>query len=285
MFESQSTLVEPVILGCEMAGIVSKVGSAVTNFKIGDKVAGFRNNGCLAEFAEFPADSLCIVPNDISLAVASLLPYSGLTALQCLSKAKPGDDVLIISGKGGVAYIAAQLAKNQGCNACTLITREHSDKYKQVGCNVISTLKEAGTYFSGPASLVIDCSDSPTSISDAEIIANAQYLSIVPQDGSTRHNTTADTSIIQKIFDLVQRRVLRTPEFSEVLLDNANNALNSLRNGTQSTRYVFRIRSARIDPEVRAAFVAAGQDHIFKVGSSATVYNIDKIHSFTTKEH
>ena len=57
----------PFILGQEGAGIVSTIGSEVSNVKAGDRVAYTGVLGSYAEFAAVPADRLVRIPDDLDL--------------------------------------------------------------------------------------------------------------------------------------------------------------------------------------------------------------------------
>nr|WP_054757847.1 NADP-dependent oxidoreductase [Liquorilactobacillus satsumensis] len=115
----------PVILGWDLAGKVVAIGSAVTNFKVGDAVFARPDidpprgkNGSYAEYTAVKADKLALKPQNISYAAASAVPLAGQTALQMLRKLeiKSGQKVLIQAGGagGGVGMYAIQLAKQAG---------------------------------------------------------------------------------------------------------------------------------------------------------------------------
>ena len=60
------------VVGCDLSGIVAKVGKNVTTPKIGDHVAGFvhgsafEDEGAFAEYVKTPADLVWIVPPNTS---------------------------------------------------------------------------------------------------------------------------------------------------------------------------------------------------------------------------
>ena len=110
----------PHIVGMDVVGEIVELGEHVTQFQIGDRVAGHGNltkQGCLAEFASVPAYQLTKIPDNISHTDAAALLCNGLTAYQALfRKATLANKktILIHAGSGGVGltvYTTASTAK------------------------------------------------------------------------------------------------------------------------------------------------------------------------------
>jgi len=119
MLELQAVF--PYILGSEGAGVVEKVGEAVTDYKAGDRVyaAGFLNarGGFYAEYASVNKDLVSPAINSYSDEELSGISGVGLTALRGLEdilKLKPGDSIIIHGASGAMGHIALQLAKFLG---------------------------------------------------------------------------------------------------------------------------------------------------------------------------
>jgi NADPH:quinone reductase-like Zn-dependent oxidoreductase len=108
------------------AGDVLAVGSAVSRFKRGDRVAatffqpvtppaalGSPLDGTLAEQVALTEDGLVTIPDHLTYEEAACLPCAGVTAWHALFRAgrpvKAGDIVLVL-GTGGVSVAALQLA-------------------------------------------------------------------------------------------------------------------------------------------------------------------------------
>uniref|UniRef100_I1PKA4 Enoyl reductase (ER) domain-containing protein n=2 Tax=Oryza glaberrima TaxID=4538 RepID=I1PKA4_ORYGL len=113
----------PFIPVNNVSGEIVEVGSAVREFKVGDKVVSkldFWTAGGLAEYVA-TSDKLTVArPAGISAADAAGVPVAGLTALQALkaigtkfdgSGTSGGADVLITAASSGVGTYAVQLAK------------------------------------------------------------------------------------------------------------------------------------------------------------------------------
>ena len=126
------------------AGEVAAVGAGVKQFAIGDRVVaaftqgsppaalGFPLDGCLTEYAVFPADGLLSVPAHLSFEEAATLPCAGVTVWNALmhgpKSLKPGETVLAL-GTGGVAIYALQIGKMAG--ARVIITSSSDEKLKR----------------------------------------------------------------------------------------------------------------------------------------------------------
>ncbi len=103
-------------LGLEFAGIVSRVGSRVQDFRPGDKVMGF-GSACFASHVVTRADAVARMPEEWSFESAATVPTVFFTvyyALKHLADLQAGERVLIHGGAGGVGIAAIQLAKYLG---------------------------------------------------------------------------------------------------------------------------------------------------------------------------
>src|SRR5882724_8714583 len=110
----------PHVLGRDGAGTVTKVGSAVTGFKVGDEVYGVADParwGTFAEYVAMPAATTAHRPAGLSEIDAGSIPIAGLSAwagIVSTGKLAKGQTVLIHAGAGGVGSFAVQLAKHLG---------------------------------------------------------------------------------------------------------------------------------------------------------------------------
>lgn len=149
----------PAVPFSDGAGEIVEIGSAVTKWRVGDRVmpifaqrwfdgrateekrssslgAGAQWEGVLREYGAFSEDSVLMVPDHLSFAEASTLPCAALTAWNALAVSgniKAGDTVLTL-GTGGVSIFAVQIAKLSG--ARVIATSGSDDK--------IAKLKDLG---------------------------------------------------------------------------------------------------------------------------------------------
>ena len=139
----------PSGIGLEGAGVVEEVGSAVTDLKLGDRVAYAGGPiGAYAEVRNIPADRLVKLPDAIDFKTGAAMMLQGMTAQYLLRRTCPvqaGDTILIHAAAGGVGLIVCQwaralgvtvigtvgsdekaaLAKSHGCDHTIIYTREN----------------------------------------------------------------------------------------------------------------------------------------------------------------
>ena len=134
----------PRTLGSEIAGEILSVGSNVTSWRAGDRVAvqsnlycgecefcmrgeesicvrgqlmGVQRDGGFAEQVLAPAASLIALPDAVSFETSAALSLAGSTAMHMLTtraRVCSGDWVLVIGGTSGVGSAAIQIAKQLG---------------------------------------------------------------------------------------------------------------------------------------------------------------------------
>lgn len=133
----------PIALGCDVAGVVERVGSGVTRFRAGDEVFARlekRRMGGLAERVAAIEDVVAAKPANASFEEAAAIPLAGLTALQALREAAgltAGQRVLILAGAGGVGTLAIQIAKLLGLHVTTTTSTKNVDFVRQLGADAV----------------------------------------------------------------------------------------------------------------------------------------------------
>lgn len=116
----------PFILGREGAGVVEALGTGVTEFVVGDRVAYCETPhlGAYAEYNAVPQNELVKLPEDIDDRIGCAAMLQGITA-QYLSHAtypiQPGDTVLVHAAAGGVGLLLTQLAKIRGATVIATV--------------------------------------------------------------------------------------------------------------------------------------------------------------------
>lgn len=105
----------------DAAGVVESVGPGVSRLHPGQKVIAAVNpvrpeGGAQAQHIVVPAASVVPIPEGVSLAQASILLMTGLTALNALEIAalKKGQILAVTGGAGLLAQYAIAAAKRQG---------------------------------------------------------------------------------------------------------------------------------------------------------------------------
>lgn len=126
-------------LGQEGAGTVEAVGSGVTDFKVGDRIAYAGGpNGAYAEERNMPAAKLVKLPDSIGFDTAAAMMLQGMTVQYLLRQVFPlkgGETILFHAAAGGVGLIAAQWARALGVTMIgTVSTEEKAALAKAHGC-------------------------------------------------------------------------------------------------------------------------------------------------------
>lgn len=137
----------PLILGHDVAGVITKVGNKVTKLKTGDavyaRVADFRI-GTLAEFIAIDEKDVALKPQNISIEEAASIPLVALTVWQAFvenAKLQKGQKVFIQAGSGGVGTIAIQLAKHLGATVATTASEKSFEMLKNLGADLLIDYK------------------------------------------------------------------------------------------------------------------------------------------------
>ncbi len=142
-------LKRPIALGCDVAGVVDRVGSEVTRFKVGDEVYARLEKARMGGLAEYVAadESVCAIkPTNATFEAAAAVPLVALTTLQALrenANVAVGQRVLILAGAGGVGTHAIQIAKILGLHVTTTTSTKNLDFVRSLGADeVVDYTKE-----------------------------------------------------------------------------------------------------------------------------------------------
>lgn len=103
-------------LGLEFAGVVTRVGPQVTDFRQGDAVAGFGPHS-FGTRMRTTTEACARMPRGLAFEAAATIPSTFFTvyyALHHLARLEPGEAVLIHGATGGVGLAAIQVARWRG---------------------------------------------------------------------------------------------------------------------------------------------------------------------------
>ncbi len=159
----------PHILGSDGAGVIAQVGSAVTHYAVGDRVAvnptlhcgecpycatgrdnmcdrfaifGEHADGFMAEYVAAPARNLIHLPEHVSFAAAAAASLVYVTAWHSLivrGRLQAGEDVLIVGAGGGVNTAAIQIARLAGARRIYVVGADDNKlaHAKTLGADVV----------------------------------------------------------------------------------------------------------------------------------------------------
>lgn len=137
----------PLVLGHDVAGVVTRIGPRVRQFKVGDEVYSRPSDHRIGTFAEFVAvneNDVAPKPNNITMEEAASLPLVSLTAWQALverARLQAGQKIFIQAGSGGVGTFAIQLAKQIGATVATTTSSANVDLVRRLGADVVIDYK------------------------------------------------------------------------------------------------------------------------------------------------
>jgi 2-desacetyl-2-hydroxyethyl bacteriochlorophyllide A dehydrogenase len=154
--------------GGEISGRIASLGSGVTQWKPGDRVAiqsnlfcgdcefcrrgeeslclrgelvGVQRDGGFAEKVVVPERGLVRLPGDVDFDASAALTLAGSTAVHMLTDratVRPGDWVLVIGGASGVGSAAIQIAKHLGATVISTGSTEAKRALaKQLGADFV----------------------------------------------------------------------------------------------------------------------------------------------------
>ncbi|MBE4733606.1 NADP-dependent oxidoreductase [Streptomyces caniscabiei] len=133
----------PFVLGHDVAGVVTRVGSAVHGFEVGDEVYARPRDlrvGGFAEFIAIDVDDVAPKPASLTLQEAAAVPLVALTAWQILverAHVKPGQKVLVHAGAGGLGSTVIQLAKHLGATVATTANTRSEELVRSLGADIV----------------------------------------------------------------------------------------------------------------------------------------------------
>jgi NADPH2:quinone reductase len=107
----------PFTPGAEVGGVVTEVGSGVTNVKPGDRVMALVESGAYAEEAIAGADRVFPIPDKMDFAMAAGFPVAYGTshgAFAWRARLKPDEWLLVHGAAGGVGLTAVEVGKAMG---------------------------------------------------------------------------------------------------------------------------------------------------------------------------
>lgn len=129
-------------LGVDLAGEVEAVGSAVTEFAVGDAVFGSPSSylGCHAEYVCTRTDrALAIKPASLTFEEAAAVYDGGSQALSTIRQAevRPGQRLMIYGASGSLGTAAVQLAKHYGAHVTGVTSGQHVELVRSLGADKV----------------------------------------------------------------------------------------------------------------------------------------------------
>jgi NADPH2:quinone reductase len=131
----------PFTPGVEGVGVVEKLGSGVTEVKVGDRVGWVMMKGAYAELAVVPAERLVPIPASIDDRTAAAILLQGMTAhflLRDCYRVTKGEWILVHAAAGGVGLLMMQIGHKIGARIIgTTSTEEKAALAREAGADEI----------------------------------------------------------------------------------------------------------------------------------------------------
>jgi NADPH:quinone reductase-like Zn-dependent oxidoreductase len=136
------------VTGTDFAGVIQKVGTEVTEFKVGDRAWGFNDNGAgsHAEFFCFPVSNAILrIPDQIDFSEIVACAEAAHYAVNFINKVKlePGMQVLVNGGTGAIGSAAIQILKSMGIEVTAVCFEKDFDKVKNLGPDRVIAIEKS----------------------------------------------------------------------------------------------------------------------------------------------
>ena len=133
------------IMGLEVSGTISAIGSAVTQWNVGDAVCALTPGGGYAQYCAAPAAHCLPVPHGLSMLEAAGVPENFFTVWVNVfdtCKLKAGESLLVHGGSSGIGLTAVQLAKAFGATVFTTVGNDEKAAFcKNIGADHVFNYK------------------------------------------------------------------------------------------------------------------------------------------------
>ena len=235
----------PQWMGLEISGVIEAVGTAVTQWKVGDKVCALLGGGGYAEYVAVKQDMLMPIPKGLSMAEAASLPEAYATSYLNLfieGHLEAGQTAFIPAGASGLASVAIPMAKAFGARVITsVLSDEIAEKIKPLGADVIinSTTQcvedilaeeeKNGT----PVAVSMDCLSGETLGKSLPYMARGGYWVVISTLAGIETNIQLRPLLTKGLHLVGSMLRNRTPEFKAYLLSElVKNVWPKIEDGT-----------------------------------------------------
>jgi len=250
----------PFILGRDFSGVVSAVGAAVDDLKVGDEVFAVCAGGQEGAYAEKIAIKASIVarkPDHLSyveLAAVSLIGLTALVSIEDTLKLQPGEKILVQGGAGGVASFGIQLAKHIAAHVITTASPSNHDYVRSLGADeVIDYTTQDFTEVVSGCDAVFETVGGDVATRSFAVLKPGGRAAFIGSGGkapdsprddvqSLRPAVGRDRPHLNRIVELIQAGAVRVPEITEFHLRDARQAQEISDSRHLKGKMVFKVR-------------------------------------------
>ncbi len=234
----------PEWMGLEVAGVIEKVGCAVSNWKVGDKVCALLGGGGYAEYVAVKHDMLMPIPKGLTMVEAAALPEAYATSYLNLfieGHLEAGQTAFIPAGASGLASVAIPMAKSFGARVITsVLSDEIAEKIKPLGADVIinSTTEDVAAVLEAeekndtPVAVSMDCLSGETLGKSLPFMARGGYWIVISTLAGIETNVLLRPLLTKGLHLVGSMLRNRTPEFKAYILSQlVKNVWPKIENG------------------------------------------------------
>ena len=250
----------PWIVGYDVAGVVTELGSSASKFSVGDRVfarADGMQAGTMAEYCAVKESDLAVQADRASHAQSAGVPLAGLTAWQALydhGRLESGQRVLIHAGSGGVGTLAIQFAKNTGAFVATTASEQNRQLVTTLGADqFVDYSEERFEDVVEPCDLVFDMMGGDTLKRSFDVVkSGGRIVSIkgdAPDGLAEERGVTFEQFFMSpngeqlaEIAALIQDGTVQPVVDSEFPLADVANAYERARSGDANGKVVVTVR-------------------------------------------
>jgi putative PIG3 family NAD(P)H quinone oxidoreductase len=187
----------PPYPGMECSGRISRLGSGVTGWQVGDEVCALLAGGGYAERVAVPAGQVLPVPEGVSVIDAAALPEAACTVHSNVVTGAglvPGETFLVHGGASGIGAMAIQLTRALGARVvCTAGSAAKLDRCRELGADLaISYVSEdfvaaVSDFTAGAgADVILDIMGASYLQRNVTALATGGRLMVIGMQGGTR---------------------------------------------------------------------------------------------------
>ncbi len=170
----------PYTPGLDVSGIITAIGTEITNFKVGDEVIAVTMGNAYAEFVVANENFVTLKPSNVSFEEATSLAVNLGTAQTILfteGKLTKGQKVLIQGAAGSVGATMVQLAKNNDLYVIATASGKGVELVKSLGADeVIDYKTQDVSLLVKDVDLVADCAGGDSQAKLFELLKSGGKL-------------------------------------------------------------------------------------------------------------
>lgn len=258
-FEKVFNYSMPLILGTDVSGIVTAVGSGVTHLQPGQGVYGVADmtlSGAYAEYALGLAGAIAPLPQSLSYIEAATVPIVAMTAWQGLfdiGKLTQKQTVLIHGAAGGVGSFAVQFAKLHNLEVIATTSAHNQDYVRILGADRVIDYHSTRFFeVVNNVDMVFDTQGAEVQTKSFDVLKPGGILvsTVSPPEQSLAQNkgvraamlvVQPNSNLLIEIANLIDSNTIQLPPIQTFPLKEARQAHELSQNGHVNGKLVLQV--------------------------------------------